>query len=244
MPKSNLTVRQKFTSPVAVASYILLSSVILGAILGVYAVVPALKNKCIWFTGNCQSITYQVGSNGTLLVINPSTNFMYWYDGQFIYSYGNTVPGECTNLVTTGTHTQVPIGAPVANACLKFTKDASGRQVCALPSSQTVTPTQFDGEVVAKGDAFEPVFVVNAYSMQLLPQKTACALSKTVVQSFFKDVPTSKMSYNIPPDGNALDVYQLFGLLQDRGVFIPPSSDTVWYNQSATPTATPIATPN
>lgn len=223
----------KFTSPVAVACYILLTSVILGAVLGVFAVVPALKNKCLWFTGNCQSVTVQVGNNGTLLVYNPLTGFMYWYDGQYIYSYGNAIAGDCANLVSTGTHKLVSVGPQITNACLKYSTDANGKTTCTLPSSQTVTPTQFDGSTVATGNAFEPVFVVNAFTMQLLPQKTACALSKTVVQSFFKNSPTQTVSYNIPPDGNALDVYQLFGLLQDRGIFKPPASDTIWYDQSA-----------
>ena len=223
----------KFTSPVAVACYIILTSVAVGAVLGVFAVVPALKNKCIWFTGMCQSITYQVAPNGTLLVINPSTSFMYWYDGQFIYSYGNAVQGACANKAGTGTHTDVPIGKPVSNACLKYTKDASGNDICSLPSTQTIVPTQFDGKVIATGDAFEPVFVINAYSMQVVPQKTACALSRTVVQSLFKNVASETLSYRVPPDGNPLDVYQLFGLLQNRGVFKPPSTDTIWYDQQS-----------
>jgi hypothetical protein len=233
MSKSNLTLREKFVSPVAVAIYILISSIIIGSLLGVYTVVPSLRNKCLWFTGNCQSITYKVAPNGTLLVINPLTNFMYWYDGQFIYSYGNTGLGECTNLVSTGTHTLVPIGEKVNKFCLKFKKQPDGSVTCVLPSNQTVIPTQFDGTLIAQGNVFEPAFVVNAYSMQLLPQKTACALARNVVESFFKDSPTYRVSYNIPPDGNALDVYQLFGLLQERGVFVPPSSDTIWYDKTS-----------
>jgi hypothetical protein len=225
--------REKFKSPVAVACYILIASMAVGAVLGVFAVVPALKNKCLWFTGNCQQITYQVAPNGTLLVINPATSFMYWYDGQYIYSYGNVVPGACTSALSTGTRTLVPQGQPVPNACLKWSKDSSGKTFCSLPSSQTSNPSVFDGVPVATGDAFEPVFVVNAYSMQVLPQKTACALSRTVVQNMFKGVPSSSMTYSVPPDGNPLDVYQLFGLLQERGVFVPPSSDTIWYNTSS-----------
>lgn len=226
--------REKFVSPLAVACYILLTSMALGAVLGIFAVVPALRNKCIWFTGNCQKITYQIAPNGTLLVINPLTSFMYWYDGQFIYSYGNAVPGACSPKLTTGTHTLESIGPQVQNACLKWSKDASGNEYCSLPSKQTVSPAVFDGAVVAQGTAFEPVFVVNAYSMQVIPQKTACALSRTVVQNMFKDVPNNTMSYNIPADGSPLDIYQLFGLLQERGIFVPPASDTIWYNQSST----------
>lgn len=224
--------REKFTSPVAVACYILIASMIAGCLLGVFAVVPALRNKCIWFTGNCQQITYQIAPNGTILVINPSTSFMYWYDGQFIYSYGNAIPGACAHSVSTGTHTPVSIGAPVPNACLKWSKDSTGKQYCSLPSNKTSSPAVFDGTPVASGAAFEPVFVLNAYSMQVLPQKTACALSRTVVQNMFKNVPNSTLTYNIPADGNPLDVYQLFGLLQERGIFKPPASDTIWYNQS------------
>ena len=231
---SKLTVREKLTSPVAVASYILLVSIAVGAVLGVFAVVPAFKNKCFWFTGNCQKIVYQVGPNGTLLVINPLTSFMYWYDGQFIYSYGNAVQGVCSKLVSTGTGTQVPIGAVQNNACLKFKPDANNQQVCVQQSNQSYTPSQFDGKSVATGDAFEPAFVVNAYSMQLTPEKTACALSRNVVQSFFKDAPVQTMYYTIPPDGNALDVYQLFAVLKEREVFNPPETDTIWYNKAAT----------
>ena len=239
MSKPKTSVREKFISPVAVGTYILLASMALGAVLGVYAVVPALRNKCIWFTGNCQQITYQVGSNGTLLVINPLTQFMYWYDGQYIYSYGNAVQGVCSNLVTTGTHSIVQAGNPVPNACLKFQNDpTTGQPKCVLQSNKTLTPTQFDGELVGKGDAFEPVFIVNAYNMQVLPQKTGCALSRTLVQSYFKNSPVKTVSYNIPPDGNALDIYQLFGLLKARGVFQPPAADTIWYNQSATTSST------
>jgi hypothetical protein len=222
----------KFKSPVAVACYILIAAMIVGCVLGVFAVVPALRNKCIWFTGNCQQVTYQIAPNGTLLIINPSTSFMYWYDGQFIYSYGNTISGACSREVSTGTHTAVSVGKPVPNACLKWSKDASGKSFCSLPSTHTSTPTVFDGEPVASGNAFEPVFVINAYSMQVLPQKTACALSRQVVQNMFKNVPTNTLTYNIPPDGNPLDVYQLFGLMQERGIFVPPATDTIWYDQS------------
>lgn len=230
--------REKFTSPVAVACYILIASMILGCILGVFAVVPALKNKCIWFTGNCQQITYQVAPNGTILVINPTTSFMYWYDGQYIYSYGDALPGSCSSAVSTGTHSLVTQGQPVPNACLKWSQDQSGKTYCSLPSSQTNVPAVFDGVPVASGAAFEPVFIVNAYSMQVLPQKTACALSRTVVQNMFKGAPLNTLKYNIPPDGNALDIYQLFGLLQERGIFVPPASDTIWYNQSSASSTT------
>ena len=229
--------REEFASPIAVACYIMIVSLAVGAVLGVFAVVPALKNKCVWFTGNCQKITYQIAPNGTLLVVNPSTGFMYWYDGQFIYSYGNAVQGACAQNASTATRTLKVVGDPVPNACLKYGTDSAGNTVCTLPSTQTNIPTQFDGTVVAQGAAFEPVFVVNAYSMQVLPQKTACALSRSVVQSFFKNAPVETMSYNIPPDGNPLDVYQLFGLLLDRGVFVPPTSNTIWYNESPTGTA-------
>jgi len=225
--------REQFTSPLAVACYILLASMALGAVLGVFAVVPALKNKCVWFTGNCQKITYQIAPNGTLLVVNPSTGYMYWYDGQFIYSYGNAVQGECAREASTATRTLQVVGPPVTNACLKYGTDSNGNTVCTLPSTQTMIPTQFDGAPVATGAPFEPVFVVNAYSMQLLPQKTSCALARTVVQNMFKNAAVETLSYNVPPDGNPLDIYQLFGLLQNRGVFVPPSTNTIWYNQSA-----------
>lgn len=224
--------REKFKSPLAVACYILIAAMIVGCILGVFAVVPALRNKCIWFTGNCQQFTYQIAPNGTLLVINPATSFMYWYDGQFIYSYGNTILGACSQAVSTGTHTPVQVGAPVPDACLKWSKTESGELYCSLKSTQTSVPAVFDGAPVASGDAFEPVFVLNAYSMQVLPQKTACALSRQLVQNMFKGVPTNTLTYTIPPDGNPLDVYQMFGLMQERGIFVPPSSDTIWYNQS------------
>jgi len=239
--KSN--VAAKFTSPVAVACYVMLLAVAAGALLGVFAVVPALKNKCIWFTGNCQSLTYQIAPNGTLLVINPATQFMYWYDGQFIYSYGNAVQGVCTNKASTGTHKAVPVQgvSPVTNACLKYGLTTAGESVCVLPSNQTIVPTVFDGKTVGQGQAFEPVFVVNAYSMQVIPQKTSCALSRSVVQSFFKNVPTQTLTYNIPPTGSGLDIYQLFGLLQERGVFQPPATDTIWYNQEASTTTTAAA---
>lgn len=226
------TQREKFTSPVAVACYILIVSMIAGAVLGVFAVVPALKNKCIWFTGNCQQITYQVAPDGTLLVINPATSFMYWYDGQYIYSYGNAIPGACSQALSTATHTPMVVGKPITNACLKWSKDVDGNSYCSLPSTKTSTPAVFDGTPVASGGAFEPVFVLNAYSMQVLPQKTACALSRPIVQNIFKTVAPVTLKYNIPADGNPLDVYQLFGLLQERDVFIPPSSDTIWYNNS------------
>jgi hypothetical protein len=225
--------REAFTSPLAVACYILIVSMAVGAVLGVFAVVPALKNKCVWFKGNCQQISYQIAPNGTLLVINPATGFMYWYDGQFIYSYGNAIQGACAQQLGTGTHQLVPIGAPIPNACLKYGQVAPGKTGCILPSQQTVTPTKFDGEIIAKGNVFEPVFVLNAYSMQVLPQKTACALSRSVVTNFFKDSPPQTLWYNIPEGGQTLDVYQLFGFLQDQGVFVPPSSDTIWYDQSS-----------
>ena len=226
------TQRKNFNSPVAVACCILILSMIAGGVLAVFAVVPALRNKCIWFTGNCQQITYQIAPNGTILVINPATSFMYWYDGQYIYSYGNSVNGACSSTLSTGTHTLTSIGAGVPNACLKWGKDASGAQKCMLPSKSTSNPAVFDGKMVASGNAFEPVFVINAYSMQVLPQKTACALSRSVVQNMFKSVPSETLKYNIPSDGNSLDIYQLFGLLQSRGIFVPPSSDTIWYNKS------------
>ena len=237
--KSN--VAAKFRSPVAVACYIMLASVAVGAVLGVFAVVPALRNKCIWFTGNCQSLTYKLAPNGTLLVINPATQFMYWYDGQFIYSYGDAIQGVCTNKASTGTHTSVPVpgAAPIKNACLKYGTNAAGETVCVLPSNQTIVPTVFDGKKLGQGQLFEPAFVLNAYSMQIIPQKTTCALSRTVVQSFFQNVPTQTLTYNIPPTGSGLDIYQLFCLLQDRGIYQPPSTDTIWYNEQAAPSAPP-----
>jgi len=235
-------VRAVLTSNVAIVLYVVLGAIVLGALVGYYAVVPALKNSCTWFTGNCQKITYRVGGNGTLLVVNPQTNFMYWYDGQYIYSYGDNLPGVCSTKLATGTGTLTPIpGAETIDSpCLKY----DSTNTCVLRSLVPKVPSQFDSAVVSHGDTYETVFAINAFNMQLLPQKTVCALKASLVQAMFKDAQEYSVTYKPPPGEFALDIYQVFDRLQRSGVFQPPATDTIWYNKASDPSAPSASDPS
>ena len=72
-----------------------LAGVGIATALALLLIVPLLKNTCTLFNKRCVSISYQRQPNGQILVKHPEAGLSYWYDGNFIRSYGPYLPGSC-----------------------------------------------------------------------------------------------------------------------------------------------------
>lgn len=96
------TLKHALSSHVAICVYVVLVAIALGVITGYYLVVPLLKQTCTIFDSRCVSVMVTKGStvNGvtTLLVQVPTSGYSYYYDGRYIYSYGNGLSGQCPSV--------------------------------------------------------------------------------------------------------------------------------------------------
>ena len=201
---------------------------ILGAGLAVavslLVIVPVLRNTCTLFNGQCVDVTYQLNDSGHLLIKHPVTGVSYWYDGQFIRSYGPVLPGTCdTSLGVASTGAQVPVGEPVVS-CQRF--DPSGE--CVSVNGGKTVPAVVDGPYSPTSrhtgvTVLEPAFVMNAYTLATNEQPVLCSRSRDVIRSSFSDVPESRVK--LPLRDSTLDVRQLFEALAQRGVFMKPESN-------------------
>ena len=82
----------------------------------------------------------------------------------------------------------------------------------------------FAGTTTARGDLYEPVFTVDAKTMQIVPYNggVVCGMARSYVQQQFADVKPTSLSVNVPISTSNLNVYQLFDVLKRKGVFVPP----------------------
>ena len=218
-------------------------SLVSGIIFGIFVIVPIMKNICHpWFSSGCQEVLYQIGPSGSLLVSDPLTGFLYWYDGQFIYSYGNNLPGSCPDKLVDSTG-EVVTHSSVKNPCLTWRfNEETQKNECILPpnwstntnnsTSYSYTPKSFQGTRVASGNVFRPVFAVDATTMQLIPEKTICALDLPFVKQKFQSSKEYRFAYRLNKGSEALDIYQLFALLRKHKIFTNPTG-TPWYEKSS-----------
>ena len=82
--------------------------------------------------------------------------------------------------------------------------------------------TTYQGGVEAKGDIMEPVFVVDAATMRLLPDNNGIYCGKRLsllLNNDFKDAKRRTIKINVPIHNNALNIYQIFDVLKNKKVF-------------------------
>lgn len=70
---------------------------------------------------------------------------------------------------------------------------------------------------------YEPVFAVSAKTMTLISTAPLCGMRQNLVEQQFNDPAYNKiqLTINIPITNNSLDVYQIFKVLQKKGIFKP-----------------------
>ena len=187
--------------------------------LALLLIVPFMRNTCTLFTKRCMNISYKRNESGQILVPNPATGLTYWYDGNFIRSYGPYLPGMCPSSVSrTIPDTNVGIGNERV-LCERFRPDGT----CASESGGSTIPTQLAGETrqTEPGSIMEPAFVMNAST--LMGSDVLCSRARDVVQNSFSDTKTHTIKVRLAPGTDSLDVSQVFKVLRDRGIFTPPS---------------------
>lgn len=109
------------TSPTAIRIYLFLGALISGALIAWFVIIPAMRNTCFWFTSRCAFVEVSTAPDGkSLLVTNPASGKSYVYDGSYIFSYGNNVPGVCPRVVATGTSPLPVTGAAQTNFCFRM----------------------------------------------------------------------------------------------------------------------------
>lgn len=115
-------------SPDAIRIYLLLGGASAGFLLAFLLVVPLLRSTCTWFTARCMSVQVQQGDNNALLVITPHAT--YYYDGnQYIFAYGDYLPGTCPQVVASGTSATPTVAPSAAGVCFSY-KDTSDDPAC------------------------------------------------------------------------------------------------------------------
>lgn len=84
--------------------------------------------------------------------------------------------------------------------------------------------TGFSGKTTAHGDLYEPVFTVDAKSMQVVPYNggVVCGMARSYVQQQFADIKPTPLSVNVPISTSNLNIYQLFDVLKRKGLFVVP----------------------
>lgn len=115
-------------SPDAIRIYLLLAGATAGFLMAFFLVVPLLKSTCTWFTARCVSVRVQEGENNTLLVTTPHAT--YFYDGtQYIFGYGNYLPGTCPQVIASGT-SATPTVTPSQDGICFWYKDTPDDPAC------------------------------------------------------------------------------------------------------------------
>jgi|AACY02.1.fsa_nt_gi hypothetical protein len=217
---------KKKTQDILIATSAGVLGIGVAAIIALLLIVPLLKNTCTWFDGRCASISYQRLPNGQLLVKDPVLGLSYWYDGNFIRSYGVHLPGKCPSSVPVDADDiDVAIGEGRV-MCDHFAPDGV---TCLAQSGTPTIPTQLDGipQPSQTGiSTLEPAFIMNAHTLTTSQQGVLCSRARNVVETSFQDVPLHTVKTHIPRDTDGrMDVAQMFSVLQTKGVFSPPEKD-------------------
>jgi hypothetical protein len=302
-----------------------------GILTAMFLVVPLMRNSCVLFTERCTSVVVAFGPRvknaTTLLVTQPSSGFAYYFDGTYIYSYGNHLVGTCPTAILDPSASSEPVVTQPEGLCAKY--DTTGKTcvqgsplicekpakyeagasctasddpatpgcvcaepppntpddwppVCRVPDKYTCddgtvssednaccsTPvpacadpkqvcnqwaergddgkyactdpkdtkdfpfccecsdhikvTTYTGKVEAAGDIMEPVFVVDAATMRLLPANNGIYCGKRLALLLANDFKSAKrrtIKVNVPLHNNELNIYQIFDVLKNKNVF-------------------------
>lgn len=211
------------TNLVAVTSCAGILAVGLAVSLTLLALIPVLRNTCTLFSKRCTSITYQALPNGQILVKDPVTAISYWYDGNYIRSYGPFLPGTCpTSVSVDATGATTAVGS-ARQMCEKY--DPSG--FCVSVDASTSPPTALDGiplGLAAGGSLMEPTFVLNASTLNASDQQVLCSRARSVVEASFENSPVKTEKIRIPSGQAWLDAAQIFTVLRNRA-YVPPLND-------------------
>ncbi len=207
-------------SPIASRILVALSAVLLGVLISLLLLVPLMKNSCVWFTRRCAQVQYWTKPDSEeLLVLDRHTGNSYWYDGTFIHAYGASLAGNCPTLSTLDATGQlIPKGKSIRQ-CTRVTPDGK----CATWSATPYVPSRVSGEVLGRGSIFEPAFIINANTMTLVPQQIWCSRKLSLVQEDFVQVGIQEeLNYRIPETQEDINVYDMFSMLEKRGIFKRP----------------------
>ncbi len=187
--------------------------------LGLLVVVPAMRNTCMLFNKRCAVIQYRRRDNGELLVTDDATGLSYWFDGNFIRSYGPALPGSCPDSLAvdaTGVYTAI---GPERRLCERFEPDGvtcASMGALAPPTALTGTPAA--GSAGA-GRLMEPAFVLNAHTLQASEQQVLCSRARGAVESSFVDAALGEVKVRIPRGDAQLDVTQIFEVLRRNNAY-------------------------
>jgi len=255
--KARAEARAWFGGVTAVKLYVVIAAILIGVLVGLFLLVPIFKDNCVIFTTRCNTIQYQSGPNGQLLVIDNRTGFTYWYDGvAFVFSYGDNLPGKCPTQLTYGvTGDKVPINPtiPAGKFCTRYgVEDTDGKVCCVWGdsmeqecktyapetdkgccsfSASVYTPNVYAGEKVAQGQyIYSPSFGLTAWDMKLVDGNILCARDFQTMSKELVDQPIRKVHYRVPTGDTALDIYQAFQVLERKGIFkrpAPPQNSVV-----------------
>ncbi len=91
--------------------------------------------------------------------------------------------------------------------------------------SAAFTPITYGGTTQASGDILQPVYAIDASTMNVVDRGNGvvCAPSERVMSGTFSGGSTQSVRITVPDGQRGLDVYQIFDVLQKRGLFVPPS---------------------
>ena len=239
--------KQDFYSPIALRIYVSIFAILLGIGVTLFGIVPLMRYNCVWFNKRCESIQYQVGPSKMLLVKDVRSGFVYWYDGvQYIFAYGDNLSGSCPSITYSNvTGEWEPVGPTIdaSTACRAYNNEGQctdyySDPTCAVndvttgdciqynpppPPGSTYTAELMPGSTSNSSQTtFIPAFAVNASTMQLEPTPLCVRRVEELPEELLL-APTKTFQY-VEPKGTvrSLDIYQIFDILKQRGIFQPP----------------------
>ena len=180
---------------------IILIAIVFALVFGLFVLIPMFRNLCWINKTNCTTIKVQRKDNGELLVRSNSTGFTYWYDGKYIYAFGDIIQGTCPQKVAVGIDpdkipSQVPIPGtskvPPEEGCLHI--DDQGQcmsRVCAEWKNEECTKWNDNRNMVDPSKAYIPK---NEEEMQASKFKGTIAFKGNIFEpTFTMDASTMEM---------------------------------------------------
>jgi len=210
--------------------WLTVTSCVLGAgiavLLSAFVIVPSLKNTCTLFDDRCMNVEVKRSRDGTVLVRDPATSMMYFYDGNYIRAYGQPLPGECPSSVATenatGVTKEVEGGIPLT--CTHF--DVNGECVSQDRVAHVGRVMQGQPLAMNKGvSILEPTFVMNAKTLNMVEDQVRCSISRDIVETMFMDIPFKRVKLRVPSNTSSLDAFQLLHMLSARNVLPRPKKN-------------------
>jgi len=102
---------------------------ILSFLITYFIIVPILKKNCLLDKSNCENITYQIKSDGQILLRTPN-GYTYWITKDYIYAYGDYTGSVCPTITSNNKDGNCDLYSNDGKNCLCYNLDCNEYGVC------------------------------------------------------------------------------------------------------------------